>query len=494
MGLFDFIFNRTKKPITSANGVTGVGAFGGKLITYERSPDLQGRNLYLTLTNMVANTISVGAAVRYYQNLIGGASWSVEPKEGTGAIGQKAADLVKSGLFEANMPDAWGTCVKRQSLYRMFGFAAHEWTMRKRPKDGMLIFNSIEHRPQATIEFWDMPDKGGPLNGFVQRPLVWGDYYYVPRNRCWYLADNSLTESPDGVGVLRHVIEHSRRLDRYEQLEGFGYETDMRGIPVGRIPYQWLAKYASDNNKDAAWLAAQTAPLEKLVANHIKNPWQGITMDSIPYMTDSQSPTISPVPQFALELLKGSGTGLTEVNNVIERLNREIMRVLGMEFLLMGGDGKGSLAMHRDKTSMFATSLEAALADLAWSAVHDLVYPLLEMNGIDPEQYAPQVMPDSIATERIEVTVDALFKLAQAGAVLMPDDPAIDQIRRRLHLAEQPKLPPEVLGTLARPRMPFSGQPDDQGGGGSPSGAGAKPGISATKPRSTKGTFRKQEY
>lgn len=494
MGLFSFLFNRPKKTSpTVASGTTGVNAFGGKIVSYEISPDLQGRNLYVTFSNMIANATVVGTAVRYYQNLIGGTSWSVEPKEGTGTKGEEAAELVRTGLFEANMPDSWSTCVKRASLYRMIGFSTHEWTMRRRPLDGKMVYGSIEHRPQSTIEFWDIAEDGrGPLQGIVQVPLLEHKTYYVPRNRLWYCVDNSLTDSPDGVGMLRHVVEPWRRLKRFEQLEGFGFETDMRGIPVGKIPYQALEQYAKKHGKNAAWIQAQIAPLELMIQNHVKNPWQGITFDSTPYVDDGGAQTgqkHTNVPQWALELLKGDGYGLAEVNVVIDRINREIARALGMEFIMMGGDGKGSNAQHQDKTSMFASVLEATLRELAWFTVHDLVYPLLELNGIDPEEFCPQVMPDPIATERIEVTVDALSKLAAAGAVLMPDDPAINQIRRRLSLAEQPELPPELLGTLANPRAPLVPEDpdDDDSVDVDLSDTDDEP---ATKPRATRGTFR----
>lgn len=463
-GLFDFIFQRSKKPVTQAAGVTGATSYAGKLISFETSPDLQGTNLYTTYTNMVANTVIVGACVRYYQNLLGGTAWTVTPKEGSGSQGQAAADLVKDGLFESNMTTPWFNVVKRAALYRMFGFSIHEWTMRKRA-DGKMVFADISHRPQQTIQFWDIPDDGSSFVGVVQRPLLAGQYYYIPRDRMFYNVDSSLTDQPDGVGMLRHIVEHTRRLGRYEQLEGFAYESDLRGIPVGRIPYRELEKYAKANGYGKTWIDKQVAAMESLVENHIRTPWLGITVDSSMYVTDAQNQTISSAPQWHLDLLKGGNYGLAEITEVVERLNREIARVLGMEFMMLGGDGKGSLALSRDKTSMFASVLEASLHELAWQTTHDLVWPLLKLNNIDPEKYAPQVQPDPIATERIETTVDAILKLAQAGAILMPDDPVINQIRQRLHLAAQPKLPPEIINAGLPPR-----------------GSAGKPGVAPPKP------------
>jgi hypothetical protein len=474
MGLFDMIFRRSKTPITTAAGSNGVNVMAGTLVTYEESPDLQGRNLYTTLSNAVANTQVLGTGVRYYQNLLAGTSWSVTPKEDAGADGVRAAELVRTGLLEANMPDAWSTVIKRASLYRMMGFSTHEWVMRKRPTDGALIYASIEHRPQATIKYWDVPDVGGAPRGVVQQPLQTGDYYYIDRARLLYVVDNSLTDQPDGIGVLRHVVEHARRLARFEQLEGMTYETDLRGIPIAKIPYQQLSKFAKDNALPRAWVDEQIAAMRNFVKNHIKTPWQGITLDSAPYTSDGGTGnSISQVPQWSLELLQGDGHGLVEIGATIERVNREIARVMGMEFMMLGGDGKGSLALSRDKTSMFATVLESSLHELSLAARRDLVFPLLTLNGMDPEKVAPQLNPDPIATERIEVAVDALWKLAQAGAVLMPDDPAINQIRSRLHLADQPKLSPEVMAGIRAGFDPMAGKVPPGGKTGNPD-AGAE--------------------
>ena len=462
MGFLDFIFGRKKTPIGQPAGVDGTISSNGYLVSFEEKQELRGRPLYTTYSNLIANTTIVGAAVRYFQGLVGGTSWTVEPKEGSGSDGEKAAKLVRDGLIECNMSMPWHTVVRKAAMYRFYGFSIHEWTMKK-AGDGRIFFDDLGHRPQYTIERWDIPHEGQPWQGVVQRSMA-GSYYYMPRSRLFYAVDNSLTDYPDGVGLLRHAVEHGRRLTRYEQLEGFGYESNLRGMPVGRIPYADLAKQAV--GKPKGWFDAQVSAMETLVNNHIKTPFQGITVDSATYTTDTQNPTISPVPKWAIDIISARSDGLTEISDVIERINREIARVLGMEFLLLGGDGKGSLALSRDKTSMFAAILEATLSELAWFTVHDLVYPLLEMNGLDPEKVCPQVMPDPIATERIEVVVDALAKLAQAGAILMPDDPAIDQIRGRLHLADQPKLPPELL-TGPRGMAP-TGRPGKPGAPGSP--------------------------
>lgn len=438
---------------TQTGGSTGVYAWGGHLIQTEKKENLRGRLLYSTFENLILNTAIVGASVRYFQSLIGGTSWTVTAREDAGADGERAVQIVNEGLLEANMAEPWSIIIKKAALYRYYGFSIHEWAIRRRPKDGMIVYKTIEHRPQYTVDMWQIDEDGGPFQGMWQRVPGRPELFYVPRDRMYYCVDSTLTDSPDGLGLLRHCAEPGRRLERLQQLEGFGYEGDMRGMPVARVPGAELMKQAEVGKKPAGWIEDQTRAMHNLVANHVKSPFMGIVLDSATYSTDTkgaQNPTISAIPKWAIEIIKGTPAGLAEINVTIERLNREIARVLGMEHLLLGGDGKGSLALSQDKTSMFASVLEATLDEMAWFTVHDLVYPLLEMNGLDPETCCPQVMPDPIATERIEATVDALLKLSQAGAILMPDDPAINQIRGRLHLADQPEITPELIGTMAR--------------------------------------------
>lgn len=444
--------NRTTPSATQMSGTDGVFAFGGHLTSFERKPELKGSNLYATYDKMMTTTVIVSAAVRYFQNLIGGTSWTVTPKDDS-PDSERAADLVRTGLVEAQLETMpWESVVRKAALYRFYGFSSHEWSLRKRASDGAMIFGDIQHRPQYTVELWDIPPEGGRFVGFVQRAYGQARQNYVWRDQMLYCVDNTLNDNPDGVGLLRHITEHARRLDRYEQIEGFGYDGDLCGMPIGRVPGAALKEKAATKGKGDDWVNEQTAAVRALVRNHFKEPNQGIVLDSEQYTNPSDPTSSLAVPKWAIELLKTETGNLANVHVVIERLTREIARVLGMEFLVLGGDGKGSLALSRDKTSMFASMLEATLSELSKFATHDLVFPLLRYNGIDPELYAPKFQAEPIATERVEAAVAALVGLAQAGAVLTPDDGAIDAIRARLHLPPQPERTPQELAALLAPR------------------------------------------
>jgi hypothetical protein len=461
-GFWKSIFNRTGNKPSKLEGSDGVIASGGWIASDERSPDLDNpRARFTTFGNAINDSTVIAAAVNYMVRLVAGARWTITPNQEAGSDGDKAAKIITEGVIEAKTQQPWETTVGQAAMSPIMGFSLHEWAQRRR-RDGMIVLGDIQALPQWTIARWDKGDDDmSPLMGVEQWvPGLKTGPKWLGRKKLLYVVDKKISNKPDGLGLLRHVIKKWKVLERYELLEAFGFEGDLRGIPYGKAPYAKIKQYALDNKKSAEWVKEQTSALRTFIENHIKNPGLGIILDSELYETKDGNPTAS--PKWALELMKGDGQGLVEIAGAIDRINREISRVLGMEFLMLGADGKGSLALSRDKTSMFATLLASTLSSIAWAVTYDVAWPLLEANGLDPELCAPKILPDPIATEDIEKVTSALVDLANAGAPLMPDDPVVDQVRQRLHLAEQPKLTPELLGALSRQRAGLPADPNAQ--------------------------------
>ena len=94
------------------------------------------------------------------------------------------------------------------------------------------------------------------------------------------------------------------------------------------------------------------APLREFIEKHIKTPALGLVLDSMTYETSDEAGRPSGAKQWDVELLKGSATSFAENAAAIERINRELARVLGVEQLLLGSD-VGSFSLSRDKTNSF---------------------------------------------------------------------------------------------------------------------------------------------
>jgi phage gp29-like protein len=175
--------------------------------------------------------------------------------------------------------------------------------------------------------------------------------------------------------------------------------------------------------------------LREFLRKHKRTANLALLLDSKVYESSGDNRAPSGQPQWSMELLKAGATSAPELALAIQRLNREVARVLGTENILLGESGAGSLAMAEDKSAQFALIIDSTLKELAETFNRDLVRPFMELNGWDPK-LAPKLRPEKIQHSSVAEVTAALKDLASAGAVMGPDDPAINQVRARLGLEE----------------------------------------------------------
>jgi hypothetical protein len=319
-------------------------------------------------------------------------------------------------------------------MYKFYGFSVQEWTAKLRD-DGVIGFLDIAPRPQPTVERWDC-EADGNVVGVVQSVPQTGEEIWIPREKLVYMVDDSLHDSPEGLGLFRHLVDSNIRLKRFEQLEGFGFETDLRGIPVGRAPIATLDQLVKDQDITSTERDNILAPLKNFIENHIRGPKLGMMLDSSVYESQDDASTPSPNPLWDLSLLQspGSGTSLPEVSASIIRIQREMARVLGVEQLLLG-EGRGAFSLSKDKTQAFALTIDSALQELTEQYELDILDPLIALNGWDPA-LKPRLKTESIRFQDIEEVTSALSEMARAGATLDPNDPAVNEVRDLMGLSD----------------------------------------------------------
>jgi hypothetical protein len=406
----------------------------------------------------------VATGVRLFTSLLSGTEWSAIPNEVGGRGARKGADIVTKGLLNAPLVRPWPIVVRKQSLYKMLGNAIHATAMRRRA-DGLIVYSAIEHRPQATIERWNRKDEFSPWESVSQRTRQSGELLDIPLDECWYTVDDTITDDPDGVGLLRHVVEHVRRLEVFEMLEGKAYGEDLGGIPIGRAPLAEIER-AIGTSKTADQIKAdkdaRTKKLRDVLDKRKKSPEesQWLLLDSDVYANADQSKTN--IPKWGLEMVKSETANLPDINQVIARVRFEIACVLGIEFVLLGSNDAGSFALSQDKTNTFATNLQTALNELGWSATMQLARRLVAANGLDPDTCTPTLVAEPISTDTVEIATRALANLAMAG--LPPNDPARNVIRKRLRLPPEPEQaydlvrPGRLIPAVGDPAAPPAGE------------------------------------
>lgn len=406
-----------------AIGHAGFVQFGGLLNSNEKNAKLTGTAKYTTYSQLLANTSIMGAGVRYFLNLVSKANWKINPVDDTPEA-VAAAEFLESVIYD--METTWYRVVRRSALYRFYGFGVQEWTAKVR-EDGKIGFKDIEPRAQSTIEKWDV-DLHGKVSGVIQRSPQTQREIYLPREKLVYLVDDSLNDSPEGLGLFRHLVDPAQRLARYEVLEGFGFEADLRGVPVAKAPIALLAQAVADGKITKEQKAQMEQPLRDFLSNHIKNPRLGLLLDSSTYTSQDEASSPSSVPHWAVDLLDVNTSSQEAVAAAIHRLNLEIARVLNVEGLLLGADGKGSLALSKDKTNALYLVVDSTLNEIVEAFEKDILDPLWQLNGFD-NRLKPEMKTEAIQFRDVEQMTAALRDMAAAGAVLAPDDPAINEIR-----------------------------------------------------------------
>lgn len=411
--------------VSRTRGGAGFSVHSGYLSEKEKDRKLTGRERFRTYDQILADTTIVASGVRYFLNLAAKTPWKVRPANDSEEAKTKA-DIVEKMVKE--MKTAWHRVIRQGAMHRMYGFATMEWTAEKVDDSrGTIRISHIENRSQWTIEQWDT-DKSGRVHGVIQcPPQDPGTRIYLPRNKLVYLSDNSFSDDPRGVGILRHVVRPVRQLRDYERLEHQGYETDMRGIPIAKAPLTEIQNAVNSNLISEDDAEAIRKPMSDFVTNHIRGSDTGLLIDSSVYAGRGEDETPIKAEKFSVDLLSGGSYGHKEIAEAIERINREIARVLGVEQLLLGADSAGSLALSRDKSQAFFMVVNAALTELKTAFRSDILVPMWILNGFDPE-LMPELDFESVEFKDPEQISKVVKDLATSGVPMEPEDELVDEM------------------------------------------------------------------
>lgn len=448
-------------------GTHGEAIFGGYIVENERNPKLTSKDArYRTYADLLANTSIIGASVRYFLNLIGNATWTFSPAPGD--IGKEYAERAER-IFMEEPVTPWQRIIRRCAMYRFYGFSIQEWTS-KRLADGWFGFHDIEPRAQLSIERWDVEPTGNVL-GCTQVSPQTQEEIYLPRWKMLYVVDDSLNDSPEGFGLFRHLVASATRLKFYEQLEGDGFQTDLRGIPVGYAPIAALKRLVVAGEMTQEQYDQALNAMRMFIKDHRRRPDLGMMLDSAPYQTSDDAQRPSNARQWQIELLRGSSTSHREIAQAIERLNRECGRILGTDQLLLGSTDSGSYALSRDKTTAFYMMANSTLNEIRETIQRQLLVAIWNLNGW-PDAMMPKIQTSAIRFADPETMGRVLKDLATAGAPTLPNDPAVPALRSIIDLPppDEDEMDRLVADALMAHRMQQNNGGGGENGGGENTG------------------------
>ena len=443
---------------TGTIGSSGATIVGGFLQEGERNAALSGRSKYDTWMNMIKNVSIVSAGARFYRNLLIKATWQLDPADKSDEA-KRLADDIQGQIDDLDRP--WASIIGAAGMYRFFGFSTQEWVAKRREEDGAFVLADIAQRPQSTIWQWDTQEDGKVI-GCIQRDPNTMREAYLPRAKLLYIVDDTFADTPEGLGIYRQLANPADTLLELQRLETYGYEMDLQGVPLIRAPLAAIQQNLSDGKITEAQANAATGDLITFLKDHARNPQAGLMLDSAVYtgLGEQQTPTAN--RQWDIELLQGgSADSAVAVSTAIERLNREMARIMGVEELMLGSDSAGSFAMSKQKSDNFALMVDSALNEIRFAVQRDVVGAIFRINGWD-RKLMPKFRTEQIAFRDIEMIGKTLKDMSLAGAMLAPDDPAINEIRRMMGLSEATSMD-ALLSLMATGQEPNNDPPIDGG-------------------------------
>lgn len=276
-------------------------------------------------------------------------------------------------------------------------------TTRSKYNDGLIGWRKLAPRAQESLSHWVFDPDGG-IQGWWQWPPNGAQKIFLPIEKGLLFRTTSNKNNPEGRSVLRGAYIPYYRKKNLERLESIGIERDVAGLPVMKIPAKMLAKDADAKTKG-------NADSYRLMVRNIRMDEQmGVV---IPSDTDEKGH-----PLFELSLLSaGSQRRQVGADQAIVRYSQSIAMTVLADFVLLGHEQVGSLALAQQKTQLFTVALGAYLADIA-SVFNRFAIPrLFKLNGYTDMEMLPKLVPGELEKQDIKEMSQAILQIVEAGMI-----------------------------------------------------------------------------
>jgi hypothetical protein len=366
-------------------GVAGDNTRTGQIRADEFIPELRGKNAIRKYREMRDNDSTIGAVMYAAEQVLRDVKLKVEPANNTEGA-KREADFVES-IFD-DMDHSLDDHIAESLSSLSYGFAWFEVVYKRRvgptkrsPKknskytDGRLGVRKIACRAPWTVSRFDVEDKSGDVLGIYQDVGYGSGKHYIPTSKSLYYRTTVLNGDPSGRSILRNAYSSYIYLNNLQSIEAIAVERELAGIPVARIPSEYLSSDAS---------AAQSGFVGNLqqILRDVKFNEQGyIITPSDTYPDKDGSPTN--IRLVDIELMSSNGKRNLDIDPIVRRYQHDIARSVLSEFLMLGGGNNGSYALSKSKTDLFLRALESYIQAIVDVLNKQLVERLWQLNGLN---------------------------------------------------------------------------------------------------------------
>jgi len=424
-------------------GVGGLQVYTGEIRADEFLRELKGRRAVKKYREMRDNDSIVGAVMYAIEQILRDVEYEVVPADESDQAFDEA-EFVKSVLED--MDHTFDDHISEALSSLSFGFAVFEVVYKRRvgpsikdPKrrskftDGRLGIRKIASRAQWTVERFDVENTSGEVLGLYQeRSFGNNKDNYLP---CWKLLHYKTVTTngdPSGRSILRNAYKSYTYLNNLQSIEAIAVERELHGVPIGRMPAEYLASNATDDQK------ALKAQFERILRDLKLNEQGYALLPSDLYRDVDGKPTDQRLMD--IELITSNGSRNIDIDPIIRRYQHDIARSMMAEFLMLGSDERGSYALSKSKTDVFQKSLESYINSIYDVVNKQLVQRLWELNGLD-FALMPKIIPGDVSKHELKELGAYLRNLNGADISLADQVDIVDEL---LKVAELPTLDRET--------------------------------------------------
>ena len=199
---------------------------------------LRGRQGIKKFREMSENDSVIGAILTAMTMMLRSVEWRVE------GTSKSATDYVHSVMH--GMDDkSWEEFIADVLTMLPYGFSLFEMVPR-RDDDGMIRMKKLAGRAQYTIDRFETKENGD-IQGVWQ--VASQKNVYIPYPKLLHFRTTSIANEPSGRSVLRSAFTDWRAQNNIKYFEGVGIERELNGLPIVRIPSEFMSADASDAQK-----------------------------------------------------------------------------------------------------------------------------------------------------------------------------------------------------------------------------------------------------
>jgi len=415
------------KPDLNELGTSGLRRSGG-FVHEEFLNQLRGRRGFLVYREMADNDPVIGSILYAIEKVVLRLEWRIDPFDDS-----PEAEEIRNFIDECmeDMSDSWDQTLASILSMLVYGFSFHEIVYKirkgdsKDPKynskhvDGKIGWRKFAIRSQESLNNWMMDQEGG-IQGYRQIDPAGGGFREIPIDKGLLFRTNVNKNNPEGRSLLRNCFRPWYYKRRIEEIEAIGIERDLAGLPVAKVPPEYLSSGATAAQQSVL------AEITQIVQNIKRNEQEGVIF---PMMYDENGKEM-----FSLELLSSGGSRQFDTDKVIQRYDQRISMSVLSDFILLGHEKVGSFALGSQKMDLWTMSVEAIAKSIAEVMNQYAIPRLLKLNGMNTE-LCPFLTYGEVSSVDLNELSNFVQKLIGAGA-LTPDADL------EAYLREQASLPP----------------------------------------------------